>query len=131
MACFAPLPVTDRRLPRNPIKFMLTGGQEADCFQALPLLEGETASAVLADKGYDAGYIVDGVTAMGAGVGIPPISHRRTLRDYDRLLYKERNVIERMFGKLKHFRAIATRYSKLAISFMAFLQLAAILLWLK
>ena len=41
------------------------------------------------------------------------------------------NAVERMFGKLKHFRAIVTRYSKLAISFMAFLQLAAILLWLK
>ena len=113
------------------MKFMLTGGQEADCFQALPLLEGHVAEAVLADKGYDAGYIVDGIAAMGAEAVIPPMSHRRILRDYDRFLYKERNVIERMFGKLKHFRAIATRYSKLTISFMAFLQLAAILLWLK
>ena len=113
------------------MKFILTGGQEADCLQALPLLEDETADAVLADKGYDAGYVVDGVTAMGAQAVIPPMSHRRTLRDYDRFLYKERNAVERMFGKLKHFRAIVTRYSKLAISFMAFLQLAAILLWLK
>lgn len=113
------------------MKFILTGGQEADCFQALPLLDGETAKAVLADKGYDAGYIVDGVTAMGAEAVIPPMAHRKILRGYDRFLYKERNLIERMFGKLKHFRAIATRYSKLAVSFMAFLQLAAILLWLK
>ena len=113
------------------MKFILTGGQEADCLQALPLLEGETAKAVLADKGYDAGYVVDEIVAMGAEAVIPPKSHRRVLRSYDRFLYKERNVIERMFGKLKHFRAIATRYSKLAISFMAFLQLAAILLWLK
>lgn len=115
----------------NPVKFILTGGQEADCFQALPLLEGTTAEAVLADKGYDAGYVADGITAMGAEAVIPSMSHRRVRRDYDRFLYKERNVIERMFGKLKHFRAIATRYSKLAVSFMAFLQLAAILLWLK
>jgi transposase len=113
------------------MKFILTGGQEADCLQALPLLEGETAEAVLADKGYDAAYIVDGIAAMGAEAVIPSLTNRKILRDYDRFLYKERNLIERTFGKLKHFRAIATRYSKLAISFMAFLQLAAILLWLK
>jgi len=113
------------------MKFILTGGQEADCFQALPLLDGEIAEAVLADKGYDAGYIVDGIVGMGAEAVIPPMAHRKILRDYDQFLYKERNLIERLFGKLKHFRAIATRYSKLAISFMAFLQLAAILLWLK
>ena len=113
------------------MKFSLTGGQEADCLQALPLLKGENAKAIMADKGYDAGYIVEAITAMGAEAVIPSMCHRRARRDYDRVLYKERNVIERMFGKLKHFRAIATRYSKLAVSFMAFLQLAAILLWLK
>jgi transposase len=109
----------------------LTGGEQADCFQALPLLEGRTANFVLADKGYDAGYIVEKITAMGAEAVIPPMRHRRKLRDYDKFLYKERNVIERMFGKMKHFRAIATRYSKFSVSFMAFVQLAAILLWLK
>ena len=115
----------------NPIRLILTGGEQADCFQALPLLKGMTASAVLADKGYDAGYIVEEVTAMGAEAVIPPMRHRRNLRKYDKFLYKERNVIERMFGKMKHFRAIATRYSKLALSFMAFVHVAAIWLWLK
>ncbi len=112
------------------MNFILTGGERADCLQALPLLEGRTAKAVLADKGYDAGYIVDAVTMMGAEAVIPPMRHRRDLREYDRFLYKERNVIERMFGKMKHFRGIATRYNKLAVSFTAFVQLAAILLWL-
>ncbi len=113
------------------MKFIVTGGQEADCFQAVALLKGKTAKAVLADKGYDAGYVVEEITAMGAEAVIPPMRHRKVLRDYDRFLYKERNSIERMFGKLKHFRSIATRYSKLAVSFMAFLHFAAILLWLK
>ena len=90
-----------------------------------------TASAVLADKGYDAGYIVEGVSAMGAEVVIPPLRHRKTLRKYDKFLYKERNAIERMFGKIKHFRSIATRYSKLALSFMAFVYVAVIWIWLK
>ena len=89
------------------------------------------ASAVLADKGYDANYIVEEVTAMGAEAVIPPMRHRRKLRKYDKFLYKERNVIERLFGKMKHFRTIATRYSKLALSFMAFVHVAAIWLWLK
>ena len=95
------------------------------------MLKGKTAQAVLADKGYDAWYIVDEIIAMKAKAVIPPLRHRKVCRDYDRSLYKERNMIERMFGKMKHFRAIATRYNKLAISFLAFLQLAAILLWLK
>ena len=95
------------------------------------MLEGKTANAVLADKGYDADYIVGEIAAMGAEVVIPPKRHRKTPRKYSEFLYKKRNVIERMFGKMKHFRAIATRYNKLSLSFMAFVLLAAILLWLK
>jgi putative transposase len=86
---------------------------------------------VLADKGYDAGYIVDAVAAMGAAAVIPPRSNRREKRTYDRALYRERNMIERMFGWLKQFRGIATRYAKLAVSFMSFVHLVTILLWLK
>lgn len=113
------------------MKFILTGGEKSDYQQALPLLSGESATAVLADKGYDADYIVEEVLKMDAVAVIPPRSTRKTPRDYDKFLYKERNVIERMFGKMKHFRGIATRYSKMAISYLAFVQLAAILLWLK
>ena len=89
------------------------------------------AGAVLADKGYDADYIAEAVSAMGAQVVIPPRSNRKAPRELDSHLYRERNAIERMFGKMKHFRGIATRYGKSALSFMAFLHLAAILLWLK
>jgi len=113
------------------MRFILTGGEQADCAQALPLLEGKSGDVVVADKGYDADFIVDGISAIGAQVVIPPKSNRKLPREYDAYLYKERNAIERMFNKIKHFRGIATRYNKLAISFMAFLQLAAILLWLK
>ena len=115
----------------NPTRFILTGGQRADCSQALDLLEGQTADAVLADKGYDADYIVEAVLEMGAEAVIPPRSHRRTPRDYDAYLYKERNQIERMFGTLKHFRRVATRYDKLASSYLSFVLVAAIFLWLK
>ena len=58
-------------------------------------------------------------------------SNRTVLRDYDKVLYKERNLVERMFGYLKHFRRVATRYDKTALSFLSFVQLAASYLWLK
>jgi transposase len=115
----------------NPIRFILTGGEEADCQQAVNLLEGQRAGAVLADKGYDANYIVETVNALGAEVVIPPRVHRKLQRGFDSVLYEERNLIERMYNKLKHFRRIATRYDKLAATYLGFVLLAAIWLWLK
>ena len=115
----------------NPTRFILTGGERPDCEQAINLLEAQGAEAVLADKGYDADYIVDAVKDIGAQVVIPPKSNRKIARKYDALLYKERNIIERMYGKLKHFRRVATRYDKLAESYMSFVLVAAIYLWLK
>ncbi|RUR00338.1 transposase, partial [Legionella septentrionalis] len=53
------------------------------------------------------------------------------LREYDKDIYKERNLIERMFNKLKHFRRVATRYDKLAQSFLSFIYIAATALWLR
>jgi len=97
----------------------------------LNLLERQAADFVLADKGYDADYIIEEVLAKGAEAVIPPKSNRKNPRDYDACLYKERNKIERMYGKLKHFRRIATRYDKLASSYLSFVFVAAIYLWLK
>ena len=113
------------------MRFTLTGGEVSDCKQAIPLLSGQEAKAVLADKGYDADYIVEQVDSMGAEVVILSKKTRKTQRDYDKILYKERNNIERMFSKMKQFRSISTRYSKLSVSYLAFIQLASILLWLK
>ena len=115
----------------NPLRFILTGGADADYGQALALLEGLPAEAVIADKGYDADFILEAVREKGALVVIPPRRHRLRPWDYDRHLYKERNLIERMFNQLKHFRRISTRYDKTALSFLSFLHLAGIFLWLK
>lgn len=95
------------------------------------MLEGVKSSAVLADKGYDADYVVDAAEAMGAEVVIPPKSNRKVPRKFDTGLYKERNLIERMFNKIKHFRRVATRYDKTASAYLAFLLIAGICLWLK
>ena len=115
----------------NPIRFILTSGEVSDYKQALSLLDGFKAKAVLADKGYDADYIIDAADKMGAQAVIPPKKTRSSTRSWDKTLYKERNLIERLFAKLKHFRRVATRYDKTASSFLAFVTIAGIFLWLK
>jgi transposase len=110
---------------------MATGGERHDCTHAQALLEGVHAHAVLADKGYDADELVAWIQQTGAVAVIPPRSNRTVLRDDDKVLYTERNLVERMFGYLKHFRRVATRYDKTARSFLSFVQLAARYLWLK
>ena len=87
--------------------------------------------ALIADKGYDANYMVEAAKEVQAEAVIPPSSQRKTLWLYDKDLYKERNLIERMFNKLKHFRRVATRYDKLDIAYIAFVSIAALYLWLK
>jgi len=115
----------------NPLKFIVTPGQHSDYTQAEILLEDASGEYVIADKGYDAAHIVDKVKSMGAAAVIPPRSNRLRPRTYDYELYKERNIIERLFNKMKHFRHFATRYDKLAINFEAFIYFIAAFLWLK
>jgi transposase len=82
---------------------------------------------VLADKGYDAQRAMDAIAATGAK---PVISRRTTTtqwRTFDATIYKDRNLIERFFSKIKHFRRIATRYDKLARNYAGFLNLVAAL----
>lgn len=113
----------------NPLRFFITAGQRSDYLKALDLIEGYEMKALLADKGYDADYIVAAVGSAQAV--IPPRSMRKSKRTYDQELYKERNQVERMFNKLKHFRRVATRYDKLAIAFLSFIHIAAIYILLK
>ncbi len=94
------------------------------------MIENLPVQAVVADKGYDADHFVAKIEATGAEAVIPPRSNRLTLRDFDRHLYRARNLIERFFARLKHFRRIATRYDKLAKSFLSFVHLACAFVWL-
>jgi transposase len=115
----------------NPLRFILTAGSCADYDSASGLLEGLSAQAVIADKGYDSDRIVAFIGQMGAQAVIPPRCHRLTPRTYDRHLYKERNLIERLFNRLKNFRCLSTRYDKTALSFLSFLHLFGAFLWLQ
>lgn len=85
---------------------------------------------LLGDKGYDSNEIVEFLTLRGAEVCIPPKANRTVQREYDRHLYKERNLVERFFNRLKQFRRLATRYEKNAQNFFGMLTLAATVIWL-
>jgi transposase len=93
-----------------PVAFTITPGQAAEYQQAILLLEGQHATVVIADKGYDSAEIVAKVEGLGAVAVIPPRRHRLQPRPYDRELYKQRNHVERCFNKFKHFRRFSTRY---------------------
>lgn len=114
----------------NPVRIRLTGGQAADITEAAALIKGIEAQCVIADKGYDADAFVDLIETQGAQVVNPPRSHRLTQRVYDRHLYKDRNLVERFFCRLKPFRRTATRYEKLSQNFMSMLSLAYACIWL-
>jgi len=73
----------------------------------------------LADKAYDADRIRELIQEQGATPNIPPKSNRRWKPCFSKRLYRERNLIERFFSKLKHFQRFATRYDKLAANFLA------------
>lgn len=85
----------------------------------------------MADKGYDADAIRADLAGRNIEAVIPGRSNRRVKIDYDRTLYKQRNLIERFFGRLKINRAIATRYDQLAESFLSMVHIAAARYWLK
>jgi transposase len=112
----------------NPIRFFITPGQRSDYTKALDLIDGQVMQALLADKGYNANYMIEAPIQVGAGAVIPPSSIRKTPGNYDSTLYKERNLIERMFNKLKNFRRVATRYDKLSIAYPSFVAVAALYL---
>ena len=105
---------------------MLTPGQTHDLACAEPLIENAAPDALIADKAYDADHFVETLAQRRITPVIPPKANRKIQRACDFALYCERNLVERFFNQLKHFRAIATRYDKRARNFLAGVQLAAL-----
>jgi transposase len=87
--------------------------------------------ALLADKGYDGDRFRESLLLRGILPIIPPRSNRKVPEHPNYRRYKDRNRVERMFGKLKQQRRIATRYDKTILSFASFINLAAARLWWK
>ena len=114
----------------NPLRFILTGGHVHDSKQAQALIEGFDFDKLLADKGYDSDRFRMAIDAAEAEAVIPSIASRSQAIPYDKHVYKERNLVERFFCKLKQFRAISTRYDKLANTFLAAVAMVCVLFWL-
>jgi transposase len=103
----------------NPMVLSLTPGQAHDITQAVPLLDQVDPDAFLGDKGYDADALITALEERGITPVIPPKANRKEPRKTDFALYRERNLVERFFCNLKQYRAISTRYDKLASTFLA------------
>jgi len=95
------------------------------------LIKGISHEALLADKAYDTNTIVESSLENGVKVVIPPKKNRSVQREYDEEIYKSRHIVENIFAVLKRWRGIATRYAKHSKSFLASVQIACALAWLK
>ena len=111
----------------------MSEGQKHDSQYAIPLLDSVdiAGSQIVADRGYDANKIINYIYDRG---GEPTISSKKNVafqRHCDWYLYKERHLVEVFFNKIKSYRRIATRYDKLACTYLGFIAIASILVWLK
>ena len=91
----------------------------------------KAGNILLADKAYDADALRQRLLARGAWANIPAMPQRRDPPAFSKWLYRQRNAVERFFNKLKHFRAIATRYDKRDENFLASVKLASLRIWLR
>jgi transposase len=115
-----------------PIRLLLTPGQASDKTAFPALIDGlPLARDVIADRGFFARAIIERIEAGGATAHIPSQSNVRVRRVVDLAVYRQRNLVERFFCKLKHFRRVATRYDKLARNFLAAVTLASTRLWMR
>ncbi len=107
-----------------PIAIKLTEGQAHDSRSAVDMLKGlQPGQILLADRAYDSNALRESMTAQGVWANIRPMDHRLDPPVFSPFLYRYRNLVERFFNKLKHYRAVAIRYEKRAASYLALVNL--------
>ena len=115
-----------------PIKLRLSEGQANDGKSGDPMLDDlGKGQVLLADSAYDSDARRQMLKNQGAKACIKPMPNRINIPPFDKKLYSCRNVVERFFNKIKHFRAIATRYEKYDQNFLALVKLASIKICLR
>ena len=115
----------------NPIRLFITPGCDADITHAETLLTAMPATELVADKGYDSDAFREHLQARGVRPCIPPRSNRKNPQRYSKASYRKRHVVENFFERIKNFRRVATRYDKLAETFLGFVCLAAAIILLR
>lgn len=114
------------------MRLLITPGQALDKTAVPALFDGlPTAQAAVADRGYDSDAVLALVRERGSAAHIPSTARRIVRRSVDPALYRQRSLVERFFCKLKQFRRIATRFDKLARTFLAAVMLASTRIWLR
>jgi transposase len=115
-----------------PILLKLTEGQAHDGRSSDDMLDGlGKGDVLLADRAYDSDAMRAKLAERGAWACVKPMPNRKRIPAFSPFLYRYRNLVERFFRKLKHFRAVATRYDKRDDNFLASVQLASIRIWLR
>jgi transposase len=116
----------------NPITLKLSEGQAHDGRSAADMLDtvgpGQT---LLADRAYDSDALRQSLANRGASANVKPMPHRVNIPPFSPHLYRFRNLVERFFNKLKHCRAIATRFEKHDANYLALVKLAAARIWMR
>ena len=112
----------------NLVRFLLLPGQAHDMKGVTPFIKGVSFDALLADKAFDADWLLQDLDERGATAVIPPKTNRKIQRNYDAEVYKWRHLVENYFAKIKEFRGIATRYDKTDCSYAACWNLVAALI---
>ena len=115
-----------------PIVLKLTEGQAHDGRSAADMLDGIVSGQILlADRAYDSDALRLEMGARGAWANVKPMPRRINIPAFSPFLYRYRNRVERFFNKLKHFRAIATRFEKHDANYLALVKLASTRIWLR
>jgi transposase len=112
--------------PGRPLKLILSGGNRHDSTQAEALIEGQHLDAVLADRAYDNNRLRTVFAQHAATTCVPSKRNRKEPIEHDAELFKKRHVVENFFEKIKRCRRVATRYDKLAETFLGFVKLSII-----
>jgi transposase len=116
----------------RPIVLKLTEGQAHDGRAAADMFASVRAGHILlADRAYDSDALRQAMHQRGAWANIKPMTGRKRTLPFSGWVYRQRNAVERFFNKLKHFRAIATRYDKRDDNFLASIKLAAFRIWMR
>jgi transposase len=116
----------------NPIALKLTAGQAHDGRSAGDMLDSvRRGQTLLADRAYDSDALRAALAERGAWANIKPMPRRVNVPAFSPYLYRFRNLVERFFSKIKHFRAVATRYEKYDDNYLALVKLAATRIWMR
>jgi transposase len=115
-----------------PILLKITEGQAHDGRSADDMLSSlSRGDILLADRAYDSDALRLDLAERGARANVKLMPNRVNLPPFNKRLYRKRNIVERFFNKLKHFRAVATRYDKRDDNYLASIKLASARIWMR